>query len=222
METERQGEVVQLSQAQEEELDANLYNGNDDVVLQLVRRVLARMRKSDESTQSVLQFAESIVLHTQKNLQQRNIDHSFIRQTFTELQQCHTYEQLDTLLASVIQRSALLIRELKDKRDHIIHFVYEYLESNYDKDITLDIMADKLHITRSYLSTYFKEKTGINFVDYVNSVRIDKAKKLLLNPDIRIQDAAQFVGYQNINSFNRMFKKSTGFTPSEFRRNEQH
>ncbi|MNW01185.1 HTH-type transcriptional regulator YesS [compost metagenome] len=83
-------------------------------------------------------------------------------------------------------------------------------------------MADKLHITRSYLSTYFKEKTGINFVDYVNSVRIDKAKKLLLNPAIRIQDAAQFVGYQNINSFNRMFKKSTGFTPSEFRRNEQH
>ncbi|OPH57135.1 hypothetical protein BC351_25020 [Paenibacillus ferrarius] len=221
VDTELQAANIRLTQAQEEELDANLYNGNDDVVLLLVRRVLARIRKSNESTQSVHQFAESILLHTQRNLQQRNIDHTFLRQTFAELQNCHTYEQLDTLLSSDIKRSALLVRELKDKRDHIIHYVYEYLENNYDKDITLDIMADKLHITRSYLSTYFKEKTGTNFVDYVNSVRIDKAKKLLLNPDIRIQDIAQFAGYQNINSFNRMFKKSTGFTPSEFRRNEQ-
>jgi two-component system response regulator YesN len=120
----------------------------------------------------------------------------------------------------MIQHSSILIKEIKEKKDHIIQFVYDYLENNYDKDITLDVVADKLNISRSYLSSYFKEKTGTNFVDYVNSVRIDKAKKLLLNPDIRIQDAAQFVGYQNINSFNRMFKKFTGFTPSEFRKNE--
>ncbi|MDF2669335.1 MAG: hypothetical protein K0R67_1641 [Paenibacillus sp.] len=220
MDNEKQDEEIRLSQAQEEELDANLYSGNDTVVLQLVRRVLGRMRKRNESAQSVLQFIESIALRTQKNLQQRSIDHTFVRHTLIELQKCHTYEEADALLASMIQSSSLLIREIKDKRDHIIHFVYEYLEEHYDKDITLDAVADKLNISRSYLSTYFKEKTGNYFVDYVNSVRINKAKKLLLKPDIRIQDAAQFVGYQNINSFNRMFKKFTGFTPSEFRKNE--
>ncbi|NOU66620.1 helix-turn-helix domain-containing protein [Paenibacillus sp. LMG 31461] len=218
METEHQNEEIRLSQAQEEELDANLYNGNDDVVLQLVSRVLGRMRKSNESSQNVLLFAESIVFHIQKTLQQRNIDYTFLRQTLTELPNCHTYEQLEAVLSPLIKRSALLVREIKAKRDHIIEFVYEYLENNYDKDITLDGLAEKLSISRSYLSTYFKEKTGNNFVDYVNSVRIDKAKKLLLTPDIRIQDAAQLVGYQNINSFNRMFKKSTGFTPSEYRK----
>jgi len=217
-----QDEDIQLSQAQEEELDANLYSGNDTDVIQLVRRVLGKMRKRSESAQSVLQFAESIVHRTQKVLQQRNIDPTTVRHALIELQICYTYEQLDTILSSMIQSSALLVKELKDKRDHIIEFVYEYLEKNYDKEITLDAVADKLNISRSYLSTYFKEKTGDYFVDYVNLVRINKAKVLLLEPDIRIQDAAQSAGYQNINSFNRMFKKLTGFTPSEFRKSKLH
>lgn len=217
---EQQDEDIHLSHAQEEELDANLYSGNETDVLQLVRRVLGRMKKRNESAQSVLQFAESMVYRTQKILQQRNIDHTSIRHTLTELQNCHTYEQLDIIMTTMIHSSALLVNGLRDKRDHIIHFVYEYLEENYDKDITLDALANKLNISRSYLSTYFKEKTGDYFVDYVNLVRINKAKVLLLQPDIRIQDAAQSAGYQNINSFNRMFKKLTGFTPSEFRKNE--
>ncbi|WP_256761026.1 AraC family transcriptional regulator [Cohnella sp. WQ 127256] len=220
VDTLQQDENIRLSQAQEEELDANLYSGNDADVLQLVRRVLGKMKKRNESAQSVLQFAESIVHRTQKILQQRNIDHTSARHALSELQNCHTHEQLDNIISTMIQQSALLVKGLKDKRDHIIHFVYEYLEENYDKEITLDAVANKLNISRSYLSTYFKEKTGDNFVDYVNLVRINKAKVLLLKPDIRIQDAAQSVGYQNINSFNRMFKKLTGFTPSEFRKNE--
>ncbi|WP_206669805.1 helix-turn-helix domain-containing protein [Paenibacillus luteus] len=219
---ERQVEDIQLSQAQEDELDANLYSGNDADVLQLVRRVLGRMRKRNESAQSVVQFAESIMHRTQKILQQRNIEPTSVRHAFNALQVCYTYEQLDTILSSMIQSSALLVKELKDKRDHIIQFVYEYLENNYDKEITLDAVAEKLNISRSYLSTYFKEKTGDYFVDYVNSVRINKAKELLLRPDIRIQDAAQSAGYQNINSFNRMFKKLTGSTPSEFRKSKLH
>ncbi|MNY04657.1 HTH-type transcriptional regulator YesS [compost metagenome] len=219
-ETQENEEELLLTQSQEEELDTNLYSGNDTVVLQLVRRVLAKMNKRNHTALSVKQFAEALVLRTQKILQQRQIDPVPARHSLTELPKCHTYEQLDMLLTSMIQHSSILIKEIKEKKDHIIQFVYDYLENNYDKDITLDVVADKLNISRSYLSSYFKEKTGTNFVDYVNSVRIDKAKKLLLSPDIRIQDAAQFVGYQNINSFNRMFKKFTGFTPSEFRKNE--
>ncbi|PYI57412.1 helix-turn-helix domain-containing protein [Paenibacillus flagellatus] len=219
-ETVEQDEELLLSPSQEAELDANLYGGNDAFVLQLVRRVLGKMKKRDQSAQGVLQFAESIILRTQKSLQQRHLDPAPARHALAELPKCHTYEQLDALLASMIRHASLLVREVKEKRDHIIQFVYDYLENNYDKDITLDLVADKLNISRSYLSSYFKEKTGTYFVDYVNSVRIEQAKKLLLKPDIRIQDAALSVGYQNINSFNRMFKKFTGVTPSEFRKDK--
>ncbi len=220
LDIESSEDYIQLTQAQEEELDTNLFSGNDTDVIQLVRRVLGKMKKRNETAQNVLQFAESIVQRTQKIVQQRNIDPTCVRHALTELQTCYNYEQLDSILSSTIQSSAILIKELKEKRDHIIHFVYEYLEENYDKEITLDAVAEKLNISRSYLSTYFKEKTGDYFVDYVNSVRINKAKILLLNSDIRIQDAAQSAGYQNINSFNRMFKKLTGSTPSEFRKSK--
>ncbi|SDD51055.1 Helix-turn-helix domain-containing protein [Paenibacillus sp. UNCCL117] len=217
-----QDEDAGLSQAQEEELDANLYSGNAAPALQLVRRVLGKMSKRGQSAQSVLHFAESVVLRTQKSLQQRQIEPEPARVALADLQSCYTYEYLDEILSSMMERSSKLVRETVEKRDHIIDFVYDYLEQHYDKDITLDSIADKLNISRGYLSRYFKEKTGEYFVDYVNSVRINKAKKLLLHPDIRIQDAAQSVGYQNINSFNRMFKKLTGITPTEFRKNELH
>lgn len=209
---------IEISQAQEEELDANLYAGNDEIVLQLVRRMLGRMGKRRQSASSVRRFAESVLIRTQRSLHQRHIDPAPVREALEELRSCHTYERLDEILSAAIRQAAHLVREMKDKRDYIIHFVYDYLEKNYASDITLDSIADKLDISRSYLSRYFKEKTGDYFVDYVNSVRIDKAKNLLLQPDIRIQDAAQLVGYQNANSFNRMFKKFTGLTPSEFRK----
>ncbi|WP_127579333.1 helix-turn-helix domain-containing protein [Paenibacillus koleovorans] len=217
-ETEEMG--LAMSPSHEEEFEANMSNGNDALVIQLVKRLLAQLAKKDVSTQAVLAFADDIIMRTQKSLQQRALDTQPIRQVQARLPSIHTYEQLEELLNSMIATASQLLRERKEKRDHIIHFVYDYLEEHYEKDITLDAIADKLNISRSYLSTYFKEKTGIYFVDYVNTVRVGKAKKLLARPDIRIQDAASMVGYQNINSFNRMFKKFTGMTPSEFRKNE--
>lgn len=219
-EVEYQEDEVRLSVTQEEELEANLNSGNDAVVMQLVKRLLGQMKKKDASTRSVLSFAENVLLRTQKSLQQRGVDTSFIREAMAELPGCHSNEHLEQLLDTVVAGACQLMKDRKEKRDHIIHFVYDYLENHYDKDITLDLIAEKLNISRSYLSTYFKEKTGTYFVDYVNSIRINKAKALLMNPDNRIQDAAQLVGYQNINSFNRMFKKFTGMTPSEFRKTE--
>ncbi|MGO4549233.1 helix-turn-helix transcriptional regulator [Paenibacillus sp. 2TAB23] len=209
-----------LSPAQEEELDANLSSGNDAFALTLVRRILGKMNKRSQSAQSVLRFAENVILRTHRILMQRQIDPSPARIALTKLPFCYTYEHLDELITTLITNSAQLVKDIKEKRDPFIQFVYDYMEQHYDKDVNLDAMADKLNISRSYLSRYFKEKTGEYFVDYVNSVRINKAKALLLKPDMLIQEVAQFVGYQNINSFNRMFKKFTGFTPSEFRKNE--
>ncbi|MNW14618.1 HTH-type transcriptional regulator YesS [compost metagenome] len=68
------------------------------------------------------------------------------------------------------------------------------------------------------MSSYFKGKTGKNIVDFINELRITKATSLLIDNRIKIHDAAKAVGYQNITSFNRMFKKYTGVTPSEYRK----
>nr|WP_286672589.1 helix-turn-helix transcriptional regulator [Cohnella hashimotonis] len=79
-------------------------------------------------------------------------------------------------------------------------------------------MADRLNITRGYLSTYFKEKSGTNFVDYVMTYRMDKAKEILSRTDLKIQEVGQLVGYANVSTFIRVFKKQTGTTPGDYKK----
>jgi AraC-like DNA-binding protein len=63
----------------------------------------------------------------------------------------------------------------------------------------------------------FKKATGINFTDYVARVRIEKAKNLLLNPNLRISEIAYEVGFQSLTHFNRVFKKILGRSPTDYR-----
>jgi len=82
----------------------------------------------------------------------------------------------------------------------------------------VELVAEKLNLSRAYLSTYFREKTGTTFSDYLNGVRISRAKELLRHKDVQIKAIAAEVGYLNVNSFIRMFKSVSGLTPNEYRR----
>lgn len=134
---------------------------------------------------------------------------------FAAFYSTHQYsEWLQELVTPVLAA----IRSGSETRDPVISFVLEYLEKHYGEDINLNIVADKLNLTSGYLSSIFKEKTGINFSEYLNTLRIERAKELLMNIDLRIQDIALQVGYQNVNSFIRMFKRASGLTPGEYRK----
>jgi AraC-like DNA-binding protein len=63
----------------------------------------------------------------------------------------------------------------------------------------------------------FKKATGINFTDYLSRVRIEKAKNLLLNPNLRVSEIAYEVGFQSLTHFNRVFKRVVGQSPTEYR-----
>src|SRR5690606_12486437 len=91
----------------------------------------------------------------------------------------HFRKFLSQLLAAACEE----IRQHRRNGDPVIDFVADYVEKHYAEDITLDIVAEHLHITGGYLSTYFKDKTGEYFVDYINSVRIRAAQRLLLDTD---------------------------------------
>jgi len=69
----------------------------------------------------------------------------------------------------------------------------------------------------SYLSYFFKEQTGENFIDYLNKVRIEKAKELLKDSSMSLSEIASQVGYSNAGYFNRIFKKIVGITPGQYR-----
>lgn len=92
-----------------------------------------------------------------------------------------------------------------------------YVQKNYRNDLTMEFISSLLYMNRSYLSHLFKERTGEKFVDYLNNVRIEKAKALLKDTEKKMYAIAKAVGYDNIKYFFRIFKKKTGMTPEQFR-----
>jgi YesN/AraC family two-component response regulator len=100
-----------------------------------------------------------------------------------------------------------------------IQEIENYIIRYYDKDISLSQMANLYFLNEQYLCRLFKKKKGINFSDYVNRIRLDKAKQLLASSDNKIINISMQLGFNNVSYFNRLFKKYFGLTPSQYKRN---
>jgi two-component system response regulator YesN len=102
--------------------------------------------------------------------------------------------------------------------NRVVETVKSYIQKNYWKEMELQRLADVVYLTPSYLSKLFKTETGETITDYIISVRIERAKELLLkNPSLKTYEVGEQVGYPDPAYFNKVFKKVTGWTPKEFR-----
>jgi two-component system, response regulator YesN len=95
--------------------------------------------------------------------------------------------------------------------------VKRFIEKNISKKVTLRDAASSVFITPKYLSRYFKKETGKGFRDYKLEAKLGKAKKLLTETGISISSLSEKVGYGNVESFSRIFKKKVGMPPSAYR-----
>lgn len=93
----------------------------------------------------------------------------------------------------------------------------EYIKDNYMNELTLETVAQAIFISPSYLCGLFKQSIGESFVDYIHRVRMEKAKQLMVSESCSIAQISAMVGYQNEKYFSRVFKKTTGLAPSQFR-----
>lgn len=205
---------------QEQELHAHVVVGNDAGMIQWVHRMLNYMKNRRAYASQYASFAAEIKGKVERILYSSNIELSQLAVYDNRLINCYSLENYMSFFEQYFSEAALLIKQKKEDHDHITDFVIDYLEKHYSEDIYLDLLADKLKISSGYLSSYFKEKIGMNFTEYLNEMRIDKAKQFLTNSNIKVQDIASKVGYTSINSFFRMFKKLTGVTPGEYRKNK--
>lgn len=94
----------------------------------------------------------------------------------------------------------------------------QYIEENSASRLTLDEVAEHVSLNSSYLSSLFSKEVGMSFVNFVEMVRIRKAKRLLLAGHQSMQEIAEAVGYANQNYFSKVFRKRTGMSPSQFQK----
>ena len=100
----------------------------------------------------------------------------------------------------------------------VMAHVRRYLEDNYMFDLSLDSVGEILHISPAYLSAQFKKYQKMNFLDCLTELRINAAKELLNDPFRSSAEVASMVGYEDASYFARAFKKRTGMTPTQYRR----
>lgn len=96
--------------------------------------------------------------------------------------------------------------------------IMEYVNHNYNKNISLNDLASRLYLSSAYLSKYIKQQLGMNFIDLLNKTRLDHAVEALLGTEDPIAQIALNVGFSNLASFNRTFKEKYSTTPSNYRK----
>ncbi|WPX08916.1 response regulator transcription factor [Anaerocellum danielii] len=174
------------------------------------------------SADSILAVTEKLYIH---------IVDWFCHHVPKKVLEIHEYQDLDSILnfttihdyvnhfkkfvyeATDMVTSLKGILNVKDEIDEAIKFINQ----NYHKDINMAMVANHVSLNYYYFSSIFKEKTGMSFLDYLNKVRVEKAKELLANTNLKVWEIAERVGYKNPKHFARIFKEITGLTPNEYR-----
>ncbi len=108
------------------------------------------------------------------------------------------------------------IAESQAGKDERLLEITNYIYANY-KDVTLDDLSEKFFLSKPYLSKYIKEKSGMTFGDILKKIRMKKARAMLKGSSATVESIAESVGYQNVEHFNRVFKKMYNITPVQYR-----
>jgi two-component system response regulator YesN len=126
-------------------------------------------------------------------------------------------EELRRWLSSVLEQLQSYLNDRTLLHPRIVERAKEYMAEHFSEPITLNEIAEEIHLSPNYFCSLFKKYEGVGFVAFLNGVRIEQAKKLLRDTDDKVYQIALKVGFQNNHYFNRIFKKYAGHTPSEYR-----
>lgn len=129
-------------------------------------------------------------------------------------------ENLDEILRCFYEFLSYIsaVRGKKRITSKEVKLALDFMESNYSQDLSLQQVASYVGLSTSYLSSLFKKEIDVNFIEYLNEIRIEKAKGLLLETYLKTYEIAETVGFNENTYFCKMFKKVTGTTPGEYRK----
>lgn len=128
------------------------------------------------------------------------------------------HEIEDLILGTAETAVSLLGKRFMDKNAKLVHKVRTVIDQHYDTPITINSLSEQVYLSPNYLRSIFKDKTGMTIHDYLTRIRLGKAKELLADGSLKIQDIAQRVGYESTSYFISLFVKNLGVTPNEFRK----
>lgn len=137
---------------------------------------------------------------------------------FSVLAKIDNLNDIEKYFTHIIEKTINQMIESEDKENCYSAQAKQYINDNASQIINVTDIASHINISYPYLSKLFKEHTGMNVLDYLNTVRIEKSKNMLHNTNENLQTISEVVGYSNIQSFQRFFRKFELITPGEYRK----
>ena len=125
---------------------------------------------------------------------------------------------IDNLKISLFENRVSSASEPEKQEERTITGITKYLQEHLAEDLSLSVLAEEFHLNPQYISQLFKNEIGVNFLTYLTNIRMEKAKKLLLSTSLSVAEVAEKSGYGDYRVFTKVFKKSEGITPSQYRR----
>ena len=124
---------------------------------------------------------------------------------------------IDNLKISLFERR-VAGAEPAAQEERTINGLTRYLQEHLAEEVSLSVLAEQFHLNPQYISQLFKNEIGVGFLTYLTNIRMEKAKKLLLSTSLSIAEVAEQSGYGDYRVFTKVFKKTEGSTPSQYRR----
>lgn len=180
--------------------------------LNMLRNVIPKGREA------TCKFFSGLNLWTLSSLHLRNSNFNELTLLYNEkINESETLNDIVELYKRFIGKVTQSVLKNKTLNQQISEAI-NYINNNYEKSISLQQVADYVNLNPVYLSNLFKRELKVNFVDYLNELRVEKAKDLLLDTYLKTYEIAEKVGFAENTYFSKVFKKITGESPNEFRK----
>lgn len=195
--------------------------GNEEVALSNIDDLFESFKANTVSIEIVQRICLEFIVNISTALIQIGHDPNYLFNKFdiwAYLKECTTLDSLKLLITNLVTASIAQISEIRStKISEMINEITDYINRNYEKTISLDDVAGRFFVSTCYLSTIFKQETGMNFKEYVRMLKINKAKELLSDTNESIQEIANRLGYSSAAYFSTAFRNETGYIPSKYR-----
>ncbi len=222
-ERERNGKVPQYPLEKERELLTKISMGDKAGAQRILNDILGYVFFSTGSDFDIIKArARELVVMLSRGAMEGGAD---IQEIFglnhhylSDIDNLKSLDELTVWLSNILTRFTDCVFNLSEIRHKDVIFqAITYIRHHYTQHISLDDVAKHVHLNASYLSRVFKEEMQTNFVTYVNNLRVETGKKLLLDSTVPLLEVAGMVGFDEQSYFTKVFKKITGITPGKFR-----
>lgn len=158
---------------------------------------------------NIITYINNIRLSVAQASNDRSVEGINIISVHNIISESQSVQELNELVREVCRSITAKINNYNNKSIKLVlRKAINYIQKHYKEQITLNIVAEHVYVSTSYLSRMFKKELGINFIDYLNGLRIEKAKELLMDPKYKTYEVAEKVGINDAHYFSRLFKNT--------------